>query len=317
MSPKPGKIVECIPNVSEGRDPDKIEQLAQAVKETPGVVLLDVDSDPNHNRTVISFVGEPEAVGEAALRLVGKAVELIDLTKHEGEHPRMGAVDVIPFVPIKNVTMAECVELSRRVGQQIWERFRVPVYLYEQSATRPEREDLATIRKGEFEGFFEKIQDPDWAPDFGERQVHPTAGVVAVGARMPLIAFNVNLGTDNVEIAKRIAQAVRHSSGGLRYVKALGFKLEDRGIVQVSMNMTNYRKTPLYRAFILIEQEAKRYGVPVVGSEIVGLVPREALYQTAEFFLRLEDFSREQILEDRIERALSGEDGEGIPEEEP
>ncbi len=312
MSVKPKKIVECIPNVSEGRDPDKIEQLAQAVKGTPGVALLDVDSDADHHRTVISFVGGPEAVGEAALRLVEKAVELIDLTKHKGEHPRMGAVDVIPFVPIQNVTMAECVELSKRVGQQIWERFRVPVYLYEQSATRPERENLATIRKGEFEGFFEKIQEPDWAPDFGEREVHPTAGVVAVGARMPLIAFNVNLGTDNLDIAKKIAQAVRHLSGGLRYVKALGFKLEDRGIVQVSMNMTNYQKTPLYRAFILIEREAKRYGVPVVGSEIVGLVPREALYQTAEFFLQLEDFQREQILEDRIEQAL--QEAEGSPE---
>jgi glutamate formiminotransferase len=290
--------------VSEGRDRVKIDELAAAVRGTPGVWLLDVDSDADHNRTVISFVGSPEAVEQAALKLVERAVQLINLREHRGEHPRMGAVDVIPFVPIKNITMPECVELSKRVGQQIWERFQIPVYLYEESAARPERANLATIRKGEFEGFSSKIQEPEWEPDFGERKVHPTAGAVAVGARMPLIAFNVNLGTGDLEIAKAIAKAVRHSGGGLRYVKALGFALEDRGIVQVSMNMTNYQKTPLHRAFTLIEREARRYGVPVVGSEIVGLVPREALYQAAEFFLQLEDFQREQILEDRIERAL-------------
>jgi len=301
------KLIECIPNISEGRDPGKIDIIAGAVQRTPGVWLLDVDPDPDHNRTVITFVGEPEAVEQAALELVARAVELIDLTRHRGEHPRMGAVDVLPFVPISGATLEECVELSKRVGQKIWEHFKVPVYLYEESATRPERKDLAAIRKGEFEGFPAKIREPDWEPDFGERTVHPTAGVMAVGARMPLIAFNVNLGTDNLEIAKRIARAVRHSSGGLRYVKALGIKLEGRGIVQVSMNMTDYRKTPLHRAFLLIEREAQRYGVPVVGSEIVGLVPREALYQAAEFFLRLEDFNKDQILEERIERAMSGD----------
>jgi len=302
------RLVECIPNISEGRDRAKIEKIVQAVREVKGVKLLDVDPDADHHRTVITFVGEPKAVGEAALELTAKAVELIDLREHRGEHPRMGAVDVIPFVPIRGVTMEECVELSKEVGRKIWECFEIPVYLYEESASRPERRDLAQIRKGEFEGFPAKIQEPEWAPDFGERRVHPTAGVVAVGARMPLIAFNVNLGTDNLEIAKKIARAVRHSSGGLRYVKALGFALEERGIVQVSMNMTNYEKTPLYRAFLLIEREAERYGVPVVGSEIVGLVPREALYQTAEFFLKLEDFQRDQILEDRIEQALAEED---------
>jgi len=298
------KLIECIPNISEGRDRKKIEAIAQAVRAAPGVKLLDVDPDADHNRTVITFVGEPEAVCEAVLSLTAKAVELIDLSEHRGEHPRMGAVDVIPFVPIKNITMDECVELSKRVGREIWERFQIPVYLYERSATRPEREDLSKIRKGEFEGFSAKIKEPEWAPDFGERRVHPTAGVVAVGARMPLIAFNVNLGTDNLEIARKIARAVRHSSGGLRYVKALGFAIEERGIVQVSMNMTNYEKTPLHRAFVLIEREAARYGVPVIGSEIVGLVPREALYQAAEFFLQLEDFQREQILEERIEQAV-------------
>jgi glutamate formiminotransferase len=301
------RLVECIPNISEGRDRDKIEKIVSAVRKTPKVRLLDVDPDPDHNRTVITFVGEPEAVEQAALSLVAQAVELIDLTRHRGEHPRMGAVDVLPFVPISGVTLEECIELSKRVGQKIWERFQVPVYLYEESATRPERIDLAQIRKGEFEGFPAKIQEPEWEPDFGERAVHPTAGVMAVGARMPLIAFNVNLGTADLEVAKKIAQAVRHSNGGLRYVKALGIKLEDRGICQVSMNMTNYQKTPLHRVFVLIEREAERYGVPVVGSEIVGLVPREALYQAAEFFLKFEDFQRDQILEDRIERTVSGE----------
>jgi glutamate formiminotransferase len=301
------RIVECIPNVSEGRDHDKIEQMASAVRQTSGVWLLDVDPDAAHHRTVFTFVGAPEAVEQAALRLVAQAIELIDLRQHQGEHPRMGAVDVIPFVPIQGVSMDECIELSRRAAQQIWERFQVPVYLYERSATRPERADLAVIRKGEFEGFPAKIQKAEWEPDFGDRRVHPTAGVVAVGARMPLIAFNVNLGTEDLEIAQKIAKAVRHSSGGLRYVKALGFAIEERGIVQVSMNMTDYQKTPLHRAFVLIQREAQRYGVPIVGSEIVGLIPREALYQTAEYFLQLEDFQQEQVLEDRMERASRGE----------
>lgn len=302
------QLVECIPNVSEGRDQKKIDQLASAVRQVPGVWLLDVDADAAHHRTVITFVGAPQAVERAMLDLVGKAVELIDLRQHHGEHPRMGAVDVVPFVPIQDVSLDECIAMSKRVGREIWERFQLPVYLYEQSARRPEREDLAKIRKGEFEGFSAKIQEAEWEPDFGERRIHPTAGVVAVGARMPLIAFNVNLGTDDLEIAQKIAKAVRHSSGGLRYVKALAFKIEERGIVQVSMNMTNYQQTPLYRAFLLIQREAERYGVPVVGSEIVGLVPREALYQSAEFFLQFEDFEREQVLEDRIEKAMAGEE---------
>jgi len=300
------KLVESVPNISEGRDKRKIEAIVAAVRAIQGVALLDVDPDPDHNRTVITFVGQPEAVEEAILRLVGKAVELIDLRQHRGEHPRMGAVDVIPFVPIRGVTMEECIELSRRVGEQIWSSFEVPVYLYERSATRPERRDLAEIRKGEFEGFSTKIQEPKWAPDFGERRVHPTAGVVAVGARPPLIAFNVNLGTSDLEVAKKIAKAVRGSSGGLRYVKALGFALEERGIVQVSMNMTDYEKTPLFRALELIKREAARYGVPVVGSEVVGLVPQKALNMVAEFYLQLEDFKEGQILENRIAEELGG-----------
>lgn len=297
-------LIECVPNISEGRDHTSIEAMVEAVRRTPGVLLLDVDPDADHHRTVITFAGEPSSVEGAVLSLMEKAVELIDLTKHTGEHPRMGAVDVIPFVPLRGVTKAECVALARRVGQAIWERFKVPVYLYEEAAARPERRDLAAIRKGEFENFPKKIQEPDWAPDFGERVVHPTAGVSAVGARPPLIAFNVNLGTNNLEIAKSIAKAVRGSDGGLRYVKALGFALEERGIVQVSMNLTNFEKTPLYQVFELVRREADRWGVPVIGSEIVGLVPQAALVQTAEYFLRLENFQRDQVLENRLAQCM-------------
>ncbi|MCS6936871.1 MAG: glutamate formimidoyltransferase [Candidatus Bipolaricaulota bacterium] len=297
-------LVECVPNISEGRDHAKIERVVEAVRQTPGAVLLDVDPDADHHRTVITFVGEPAAVEAAVLRLVERAVELIDLTKHQGEHPRMGAVDVIPFVPLKNVTVAECVEMARRVGQAIWERFRVPVYFYEEAATRPERRDLANIRKGQFENYPKKIQEPDWAPDVGERVVHPTAGVTAVGVRPPLIAFNVNLGTSNLEIAKKIAKAVRGSDGGLRYVKALGLALEGRGLTQVSMNLTNFEKTPIYQAYELVKREAQRWGVPVVGSEIVGLVPQAALLQVAEYFLQLEDFKVHQVLENRLAEKL-------------
>ncbi|MCS6902854.1 MAG: glutamate formimidoyltransferase [Candidatus Bipolaricaulota bacterium] len=297
-------LVECVPNISEGRDHAKIERVVEAVRQTPGAVLLDVDPDADHHRTVITFVGEPTAVETAVLRLVERAVELIDLTKHQGEHPRMGAVDVIPFVPLRNVTVAECVEVARRVGQAIWERFRVPVYFYEEAATRPERRDLANIRKGQFENYPKKIQEPDWAPDVGERVVHPTAGVSAVGVRPPLIAFNVNLGTNNLEIAKRIAKAVRGSDGGLRYVKALGLTLEGRGLTQISMNLTNFEKTPIYQAYELVKREAQRWGVPVVGSEIVGLVPQAALLQAAEYFLQLEDFQAHQVLENRLAEKL-------------
>ncbi len=297
-------LIECVPNISEGRDHTSIEAMVEAVRRTPGVLLLDVDPDADHHRTVITFAGEPKAVEGAILSLMEKAVELIDLTKHTGEHPRMGAVDVIPFVPLRSVTKAECVELARRVGQAIWEKFKVPVYLYEEAAARPERRDLAAIRKGEFENFPKKIQEPDWAPDFGDQVVHPTAGVSAVGVRPPLIAFNVNLGTNNLEIAKSIAKAVRGSDGGLRYVKALGFALEERGIVQVSMNLTNFEKTPLYQVFELVRREADRWGVPVIGSEIVGLVPQAALVQTAEYFLRLENFQRDQVLENRLAECM-------------
>jgi glutamate formiminotransferase len=280
--------------------------MAEAIRSGPNVFLLDVQSDPDHHRSVFTFVGEPEAVAEAVFRLFEAALPRIDLRRHRGEHPRMGAVDVVPFVPVRGVAMADCVELAKKVGEEIWRRFRVPVYLYGEAATRPERADLSEIRKGEFEGFFAKIKDPKWHPDFGEPEVHPTAGVTAVGAREFLIAFNVNLGTSDLRVAKEIAKAVRFSSGGLRYVKALGMELKERGIVQVSMNLTNFRKTPLPRVLELVRREAARFGVPVVGTEIVGLIPEEALVQVAEYYLQLEKFSLGQVLERRIEEALGG-----------
>jgi glutamate formiminotransferase len=302
----PRKLVECVPNVSEGRDREAVAAMAEAIRSVPNVFLLDVQSDPDHHRSVFTFVGEPEAVAEAVFRLFEAALPRIDLRRHRGEHPRMGAVDVVPFVPVRGVTMADCVELAKKVGEEIWRRFRVPVYLYGEAATRPERADLSEIRKGEFEGFFAKIKDPKWHPDFGEPEVHPTAGVTAVGAREFLIAFNVNLGTSDLRVAKEIAKAVRFSSGGLRYVKALGMELKERGIVQVSMNLTNFRKTPLPRVLELVRREAARFGVPVVGTEIVGLIPEEALVQVAEYYLQLEKFSLGQVLERRIEEALGG-----------
>ncbi len=299
-------IVECVPNVSEGRDPQKIAAMAAAIRSVAEVHLLDIQSDKDHHRTVFTFVGAPEAVAEAVLRLFEVAVSLIDLRVHRGEHPRMGAVDVVPFVPVRGVTMADCVALAHRVGAEVWRRFRVPVYLYAEAATRPERQDLAEIRKGEFEGFSEKIRQPEWAPDFGDPVVHPTAGVCAVGAREFLIAFNVNLGTSDLRVAKEIAKAVRGSSGGLRYVKALGMELKERGLVQVSMNLTNFRKTPLARVLELVRREAARYGVPVVGTEIVGLVPEEALLDAAAYYLGLEKFSPDIVLERRIAQSMDG-----------
>jgi len=298
------KLVECVPNVSEGRDKAAIEAMAEAIRSIPTVRLLDVQSDPDHHRSVFTFVGEPEGVAEAVQRLFEAALPRIDLRRHCGEHPRMGAVDVVPFIPVRGVTMADCVALARKVGAEIWQNFRVPVYLYAEAATKPEREDLSEIRKGEFEGFFEKIKDPKWHPDFGEPIVHPTAGVTAVGAREFLIAFNVNLGTSDLRVAKEIAKAVRFSSGGLRYVKALGMELKERGIVQVSMNLTNFRKTPIPRVLELVRREAQRFGVPVVETEIVGLIPEEALVQVAEYYLQLGRFSLGQILERRVEEAF-------------
>ncbi len=293
------KIIQCVPNFSEGRDLDKIEQIVSAFRGKNGLKLLDYSNDEDHNRVVVTLVGEPEPLKAAIVEAVGTAIRLIDMTKHEGQHPRMGAVDVIPFIPIKNVTMDECIELSKSVAEALYEAYELPSFLYEKSASAPHRENLAKLRKGQFEGMGEKVKEEEWKPDFGVA-IHKTAGITAIGARMPLVAFNVNLNTNDIEIANKIAKNVRHLSGGLRYCKAIGIELEDRGIVQVSMNMTDFTKTPLYRSFELIKVEAMRYGVTVVGSEIIGLVPMDALIGTAEFYLGVEDFSYEQVLEKRI-----------------
>lgn len=294
------KLVECIPNFSEGRDKVVIEKIMDTLRGREGVKLLDYSSDSDHNRTVVTFIGDPENAEKAIIDMAEKVYENIDMTKHQGGHPRMGALDVVPFVPISDVSMDECIDIAKRVGKTIGDRFGIPVYLYEDAASSVERQNLATVRKGQYEGFFEKIKDPKWAPDFGPSEVNVKGGCVAVGARVPLVAFNVNLATDNIEIANNIAKIVRHIGGGLRFVKAMGVKLEDRNIVQVSMNLVNYEKTAVYRAFEMVKMEAKRYGVSVIGSEVIGLVPMSALVQTAEYYLQIENFSEKQILERRI-----------------
>ena len=295
------KLVECVPNFSEGKRKEVIEAIINEVKKRKDVEILDYSSDPDHNRTDITFVGEPEAVKKAALALATKCVELIDMNKHKGEHPRMGAIDVVPFVPISGVTMEECVELAHSFAKEFSKKTNVPCFMYEEAATKLERKNLADVRRGEFEGLKEEIgKNPEKTPDYGPNRIHPTAGATAVGARFFLIAFNVNLGTSDINIAKNIAKAVRHSSGGYRYVKAMGFEIKERGIVQVSMNLVNYQKTPIFRVFETIKNEAARYGVPVIGSEIIGLVPMEALVDVADYFLRLENFSIDQVLEKRL-----------------
>ncbi|HWQ59338.1 MAG TPA: glutamate formimidoyltransferase [Clostridia bacterium] len=295
------RIVECVPNISEGRNRELIEAAAAEVRAVPGVALLDVASDESHNRTVITFLGEPEAVVEAALRLAKKAVSLIDLNCHRGEHPRMGAVDVIPLIPIRGISKQETVALSKKLAARVWEEAGVPVFLYEDSASAPNRVNLADIRKGQFEGMAEKVKLPEWEPDYGGRTVHPTAGVVAVGCRMPLVAFNINLSTSDVAIASKIAKIIRRSSGGFDCVKALGVTLEERNLAQVSINMTDFSRTPLYRVLELVRAEARRYGVTVVGTEIVGLTPMRALVDSAEYYLQIENFDADrQILENYI-----------------
>ena len=295
------KIVECIPNFSEGRNQETISELVALAKSVPGVTLLDHSSDTSHNRSVFTLVGDLDAVAEAAFLLAKLASQKIDLTKHQGEHPRMGAVDVIPFVPIKDVTVEECIEISKKVGERISKELSIPVFLYEDSASAPSRVNLAAIRKGQFEGMAEKITQPEWAPDYGERKIHPTAGVVAVGARMPLVAFNVNLNTSDITIANNIAKIIRGSSGGFKYCKGIGVMLEDRNIAQVSMNMVNYEGTPLYRVFELIRIEAARYGVSIIGSEVIGLTPAKALVDCAEYYLQIEAFDyKKQVLENHI-----------------
>jgi glutamate formiminotransferase len=293
-------LIECVPNVSEGRRRDVIEGMAGALRRLPGVRLLDVSSDTSHNRSVFTLVGDAAALERAVLELCERAVADIDLRSHQGEHPRIGAVDVVPFVPIESGAIAECVELARRVGAAVADRFRVPVYLYEEAASRPARRQLEDIRRGGFEGLAAKMAQEDWRPDFGPGAPHPSAGATVVGARMPLIAFNVNLNTNRLEVARRIAAAVRQSSGGLRHVKAMGVALEDRGIVQVSMNLTNFDRSPIFRVFDMVQREAARYGVAVLESEIVGLVPSAALVAAAEYYLQLASFSPDQILERRL-----------------
>lgn len=294
------KIIECVPNFSEGRDLQKIDQIVAPFRGRQGVKLLDYSHDEDHNRLVVTVVGEPEPLREAVLEAIGVAVQVIDLNSHQGQHPRMGAVDVVPFIPIKNVTMEEAVALSKEVAEEAAKRYGLPVFLYEKSASASHRENLAAIRKGEFEGMVEKMKQPEWHPDFGPAERHATAGTVAIGARMPLVAYNVNLNTPSLEIAHDIAKKVRFVGGGLRYCKAMGVELKDRGITQVSINMTDFTRTSLYRAFELVRIEARRYGVSIVGSEIIGLVPMEALIDTASYYLGLENFSMQQVLEARI-----------------
>jgi glutamate formiminotransferase len=293
-------IIESIPNVSEGRRADVVERLVAAVRETPGARLLDYSSDASHNRSVITLVGDAASIKSAILALFEAAVAAIDLRSHEGEHPRVGAVDVVPFVPIEGVTMAECIALARDVGAAVSARFDVPVFLYEEASDNPLRKNLEDIRRGEFEGLAAKMASPGWTPDFGPSTPHPSAGASVIGARMPLIAYNINLATDRLEVARKIAAAIRHSSGGLRYVKAMGVKLEDRNLAQVSINLTNYQKTPMHRVFDMVAREAARYGVRVLESEIVGLVPSAALIGAAEHYLQLERFGDAQILENKL-----------------
>ena len=294
------KIMECVPNFSEGRDRAKIDKIVEPFRGKKDVKLLDYSNDEDHNRMVVTVVGEPEALKNALLEAIGIAVELIDLRTHQGQHPRMGAVDVVPFIPIKNCTMDEAIALSKEVGEKVAEMYGIPVFLYEKSASAPHRENLAAIRKGEFEGMDEKITQPEWAPDFGPAKKHETAGTVAIGARMPLVAYNINLNTADLDIAHGIAKRIRFIGGGLRYCKAMGVELKDRGITQVSINMTDFTRTHLYQAMEMVRFEARRYGVSVVGSEIIGLVPMEALVDTASYYLGLEGFSMQQVLESRI-----------------
>jgi len=300
------RLIECVPNFSEGRDAARVDALVEAMR-GPGVYLLDREMDADHNRCVITLAGDPDAVAEAALRGVGKALELIDLTRHSGAHPRIGSTDVVPFIPIEGITIEDCVSLAKRVGREIWERFRIPVYFYEAAAQRPERANLENIRKGQFEGLREELlTNPDRAPDVGEPRLHPTAGATVVGARKFLIAYNINLNTPDVEIARKIAKAIRFSTGGLRYAKAMGVDLRARNLAQVSINMTDFEQTPLHRVFEMVKREAERYGVMIAGSEIVGLVPKKAIELTADFYLQLENFSPAQVLENRLAAALEG-----------
>jgi len=294
------KILETVPNFSEGRNRETIEAIADCFRGQDGVKLLDYSADKDHNRSVFTVIGEPQALRDAVIQAAGVALERIDLRLHKGQHPRMGAVDVIPFIPIRDCSLEEADQIAREVGQALGQQLGQPVFLYERSATRPNRENLSDIRRGEFEGMAEKMKGEGWAPDFGPPTIHESGGVTAVGARMPLVAYNINLGTDKLEIAQAIARKVRHSNGGLRYVKAMGVMLEDRHQAQVSMNITDYTQSSIYRVFELVKMEAARYGVAVVGSELIGLIPLRALVDSAEYYLQMEGFSMDQVLETRL-----------------
>jgi glutamate formiminotransferase len=295
-------IIECVPNVSEGRRPDVVTALVDAIRHT-GVRVLDHSSDASHNRSVLTLAGEAPSLKAGILALFAAAVDAIDLRKHQGEHPRIGAVDVIPFIPIEGVTMSDCVALAKDVGRAVAEQFAVPVFLYEEASDNPARKNLEDIRRGQFEGLATKMMQSEWAPDFGPAAPHPSAGAAVIGARMPLIAYNINLDTDRLEVAKKIASAIRQSSGGLRYVKAMGVKLDERNLAQVSINLTNFEKTPIFRVFEMVRREAARYGVSILESEIVGLVPAAALLSAAEFYLQLERFTDAQILENKLRQS--------------
>jgi len=309
----PRQLVECVPNFSEGRDAAKIDAIVQAILAVPEVVLLDREADADHNRSVLTFVGPPAAVADAAFRAVERAVALIDLTQHHGAHPRIGAADVVPFIPIEGVTVEECVKLAERLGAEIWSKLKVPVYLYEAAARRPERANLENIRRGQFEALQQEMGAvPARDPDIGDAICHPTAGAIVTGARKFLIAYNVNLNTPDVNIAKRIAKTIRFSSGGFRYVKSMGVMLASRNLAQVSINLTDFEQTPMHLVFETVRREAERYGVSVAGSEIVGLIPKKAIELSAEYFLRFENFRPELVLENRIAEALSARSG--LPE---
>lgn len=294
------KIVECVPNFSEGCNQEVIDAITAEVKKVQGVTLLNVQSDASHNRTVVTFIGEPAAVKQAAFASCAKATELIDMEKHHGEHPRIGATDVIPFIPVSEVTIEECVELANELAQEIAEKLGVPVYMYEAAAKKPERTKLPDVRKGQYEGLKVDIAKPERHPDYGPNHMHATAGATVVGARQFLIAYNINLSTSDVTIAKKIATAIREAKGGYKYCRAMGIMIEERNMAQVTINMVNYEGTPLHRVFETVKSEAARYGVNVIGSEIVGLLPMQALIDTAAFYLRLEDFDRKQVMEENI-----------------
>jgi glutamate formiminotransferase / 5-formyltetrahydrofolate cyclo-ligase len=294
------ELYECIPNFSEGRDNELIERIIEPFRRAKDVKLLDYSSDKDHNRLVVTVIGNKEGIKGSMLEAMEVAIKFIDMKKHTGEHPRMGAIDVVPVTPVRNASMEDAIILSRDIAETAAERFNLPVYLYEESALKEERKNLAYIRQGEFEGFAEKIKKEEWKPDFGPAILHPTAGATVIGARMPLIAFNINLETDNLNIAKSIARKIRYSGGGLRYCKALGIDLKEKGIVQVSINMTDYTHTSLYQAFEMVKFEVRRFGVNIAGSELIGLLPAQALFDVAEYYLQIDNFKAEQVMENRL-----------------